>query len=162
MNSANVANLRFLSDLYNKQGEKQKSLEAEEAAGKILNNLNKLYVDGKGYWKAGQPDGSQNEVMHAYDFFTVMNTVGDMLSAKQREEMISFFKNELKTDIWMRALSEKDTNAMFSVRPDHQWNGAYPAWPPQSLSALIKAGKTNLALNWIDGLAMSANQGPFG
>ena len=162
LNSANIANLRYLSNLYNKQGEKQKSLEAEEAAGKILNNLNKLYVDGKGYWKAGQPDGSQNEVMHAYDFFTVMNTVGDMLSAKQREEMISFFKNELKTDIWMRALSEKDTNAMFSVRPDHQWNGAYPAWPPQSLLALIKAGKTNLALNWIDGLAMSANQGPFG
>ena len=100
--------------------------------------------------------------MHAYDFFTVINTIGDMLPKKQKEEMVAFFENDLKTNIWMRSLSVKDPNAMFSVRPDHQWNGAYPAWPSQSLMALIRAGKKELALSWIDGLSKSANQGPFG
>ena len=85
-----------------------------------------------------------------------------MLPKKQKEEMVAFFENDLKTNIWMRSLSVKDPNAMFSVRPDHQWNGAYPAWPSQSLMALIRAGKKELALSWIDGLSKSANQGPFG
>ena len=162
LNSANIANLNYLSNLYGKQGNIKKSRDAKRAAKDIFDNLANLYVEGRGYWKAGQPDGSQNEVMHAYDFFTVINTIGDMLPKKQKEEMVAFFENDLKTNIWMRSLSVKDPNAMFSVRPDHQWNGAYPAWPSQSLMALIRAGKKELALSWIDGLSKSANQGPFG
>ena len=162
LNSANIANLNYLSNLYGKQGDLKKSRDAKKAAKDIFDNLANLYVEGRGYWKAGQPDGSQNEVMHAYDFFTVINTIGDMLPIKQKEEMVAFFENDLKTSTWMRSLSVKDPNAMFSVRPDHQWNGAYPAWPSQSLMALIRAGKKELALSWIDGLSKSANQGPFG
>jgi hypothetical protein len=62
----------------------------------------------------------------------------------------------------MHALSRGDDDAMFSTRPDHQWNGAYPAWPPQALLALYKVGEADLALTWMKGLAKSANQGPFG
>jgi len=76
--------------------------------------------------------------------------------------MIKFFQNELQTDTWIRALSPTDANAMFSERPDHQWNGAYPAWPAQAVSGLYKIGMVDLAFKWLKGLARSANQGPFG
>jgi hypothetical protein len=76
--------------------------------------------------------------------------------------MLGFFTNELKTDHWMRALSPYDEDAIFSDRPDHQWNGAYPAWPAQALSGLFTLGEASLAYEWMNGLAESANQGPFG
>ncbi|MGA7305943.1 MAG: hypothetical protein WBW88_13775, partial [Rhodothermales bacterium] len=50
----------------------------------------------------------------------------------------------------------------FSVRPDHQWTGAYPAWPPEILKGLCRTGHADLAPHWVQGLARSANQGPFG
>ena len=127
-------------------GNDEQSAVASDAANEIFKNLNDLYLDGKGYWYARQPDGTCVEVRHAYDFFTVMNTIGHLLPDKQKQEMVSFFINELKTDKWMRALSESDNDAMFSLRPDHQWNGAYPAWPSQALLALIHAGEHDLSL----------------
>ena len=162
LNAANIANLQYAEELYKMVGNDEQSAIASDAANEIFKNLNDLYLDGKGYWNARQPDGTCVEVRHAYDFFTVMNTVGHLLPDKQKQEMVSFFINELKTDKWMRALSESDNDAMFSLRPDHQWNGAYPAWPSQALLALIHAGEHDVALNWVDGLAETANQGPFG
>ena len=44
----------------------------------------------------------------------------------------------------------------------HQWNGAYPAWPPLAVTGLYKIGQSKLAFDWLKGLAKSANQGPFG
>ena len=73
-----------------------------------------------------------------------------------------FFVRELQTPTWMRALSDRDTDASFSVRPDHQWTGAYPAWPPNAAAALYRFGRADLAAPWLHGLARSANQGPFG
>ena len=61
----------------------------------------------------------------------------------------------------MRALAPSDSNAMFSVRPDHQWDGAYPAWPAHSLKALYKIGKEDLAFKWLEGMTKSFNQGPL-
>jgi hypothetical protein len=162
LNAANIANLQYAEELYKMVGNDEQSAIASDAANEIFKNLNDLYLDGKGYWNARQPDGTCVEVRHAYDFFTVMNTVGHLLPDKQKQEMVSFFINELKTDKWMRALSESDNDAMFSLRPDHQWNGAYPAWPSQALLALIHAGEHDVALNWVEGLAETANQGPFG
>jgi hypothetical protein len=41
----------------------------------LINRL--LYVNGKGYWRCGQPDGTFNEVRHCYDFLAVVdNTAG--------------------------------------------------------------------------------------
>jgi hypothetical protein len=49
----------------------------------------------------------------------------------------------------------------FSIRPDHQWTGAYSAWPSLALSGLFVAGETDLAFDWIKGLARSSMQGPI-
>jgi hypothetical protein len=101
-------------------------------------------------------------VRHCYDFSTVAATVAQDLPEKQREEMVAFFVRELQTPTWMRALSDRDTDASFSVRPDHQWTGAYPAWPPNAAAALYAFGRADIASEWLHGLARSANQGPFG
>ena len=86
LNSANIANLNYLSNLYGKQGDLKKSRDAKKAAKDIFDNLANLYVEGRGYWKTGQPDSSQNEVMHAYDFFTVINTIGDILLSSRKKK----------------------------------------------------------------------------
>ncbi len=76
--------------------------------------------------------------------------------------MTEFFINELQTPTWMHALSPGDDNVMFSVRPDHQWNGSYPAWPAQAATGLYKIGEVDIAFKWLKGIPKSANQGPLG
>ena len=120
-----------------------------------------LYVPGKGIWNCRLPDGSVQEVRHCYDFGTVLSTIGPDLSAQQRKEMVRFFREELKTKVWMRALSTHDIDVTFSIRPDHQWTGAYTAWPALALTALYKAGEKELAHEWMQGLAQTATQGPI-
>jgi hypothetical protein len=161
LNAANVFMTRFAGELLSARGDARASSfrgDAEE----LLAALRPLYKAGEGYWRSRFPDGSLVDVRHCYDFFTVMNTIGDDLTPAQRSEMIGFFRREFYSPTWMHALSPGDDDAMFSVRPDHQWNGAYPAWPPQALLALYRAGEADLAFRWMQGLALSANQGPFG
>ena len=101
-------------------------------------------------------------VRHCYDFNIVGTTIADDLAETTRAEMVAFFQRELQTPEWMRALSPYDPDAAFSVRPDHQWNGAYPAWPAEPARALFALGRADVALDWLPGLARSANQGPCG
>jgi hypothetical protein len=102
-----------------------------------------------------------NEVHHCYDFGTVLVTIGDTLSTQTKAEMVRFFREELQTPTWMRALSTKDLDVTFSIRPDHQWTGAYSAWPALALSALYVAGEKDIAFKWIKGLGETARQGPI-
>ena len=161
LNAGNVFNLRTIAEILKNRGNAL-SEEFLSEAENLLQELMKLYADGKGHWNARFPDGKFVEVKHCYDFITILNTVHDDLSLKQKEEMLSFFVNELQTPVWMRALSPKDNNSMFSIRPDHQWNGAYTAWPSLAATGLYNIGKGDLAFKWLKGLAKSANQGPFG
>jgi hypothetical protein len=100
-------------------------------------------------------------VRHCLDFSNVAFAMSADLSEQQRGEMVGFFERELRTDNWLRALSPWDPDAAYSVRPDHQWNGAYTAWPADAARALVLLGRGDLAAAWLDGLARSANQGPF-
>ncbi|MCX6151397.1 MAG: hypothetical protein NTX22_12775 [Ignavibacteriales bacterium] len=162
LNAANVFNLRTAAELCEPTGKKDMIDNFLKEADDLIPQINKLYVDGKGYWSTRFPDGSLVEVRHCYDFITILNMIPNDLSAKQKNEMVEFFIRELQSPTWMRALSPGDDNAMFSVRPDHQWNGAYPAWPAQAVTALFKAGNIELALKWMKGLSKSVNQGPLG
>jgi len=162
LNAANVFNLRTAAELCELTGRKDMINKYLDDTNALIPQINKLYADGKGYWFTRFPDGSLVEVRHCYDFITILNMIPDDLSKKQKQEMVEFFKNELQSPTWMRALSPGDDNVMFSIRPDHQWNGAYPAWPAQAVTALFKTGNTELALLWMKGLAKSANQGPLG
>lgn len=162
LNAANVFSMRFAADLLEGSGDQRGAQQLRREAAELLRAILPLYREGEGYWRARFPDGSLVDVAHCYDFFTVMNTIGDDLTPVQRREMVDFFRREFYAPSWMHALSPGDDDAMFSDRPDHQWNGAYPAWPPQALLALYRAGEADLALEWMHGLSRSANQGPFG
>jgi hypothetical protein len=161
-NAANVWCLRVAAEVAEQAGDTGQAgllrKEADEQAG----HVNELYVEGTGYWHARQPDGTLLPVRHCYDFNIIGTTMAEDLSEIQRAEMVDFFQRELQTPTWMRALSPYDADAAFSVRPDHQWNGAYPAWPADAGRALFAMGRGDIALDWLPGLAKSANQGPCG
>ena len=162
LNAANVFNLRSAGQIMQAAGLEKRGRQLLTAAENLLQEVNKLYAPGRGFWFSRMPDGTLMDVRHCYDFFTIINTIGDDLTERQKEEMLGFFVNEFQTEKWMRALAPSDSNAFFSVRPDHQWDGAYPAWPAHSLKALYKIGRADLAFRWLQGLVKSFNQGPLG
>ena len=161
LNAANVHNLRFAAELVEYKGNKAKADALRKEANELGRRVLELYIPGKGIWRCRLPDGSYNEVHHCYDFGTTLMNIGDMMPASQKKEMVDFFVRELKTPTWMRALSTRDLDVTFSIRPDHQWTGAYCSWPALALSGLFVAGEVDLANDWIKGLAKTSMQGPF-
>lgn len=161
LNAGNVFSMRALGEIMDLKGS-DRGDELRREAEKLLESIQKLYADGEGYWNTRFPSGELVEVRHCYDFITILHTIADDLSEKQKKEMFEFFQKELKTESWLRALSPKDPDAPFSLRPDHQWNGSYPAWPAQAATGLYRMGEADTAFSWLKGLAKSAHQGPFG
>lgn len=161
LNAANVHNLRFAAELAAYKGDRAKAEGYRDEAADLGRRVQDLYVPGRGIWKCKLPDGSYNEVHHCYDFGVTLMTIGDMMPATQKREMVNFFVRELKTPTWMRALSTRDLDVTFSIRPDHQWTGAYCSWPALALSGLFAAGAVDLANDWIKGLAKTSMQGPY-
>ncbi|HWD82954.1 MAG TPA: hypothetical protein VG497_28840 [Kribbella sp.] len=161
-NAANVWCMRVAAEVADRSGDADRAAQLRKEASAQAGHVNDLYVEGKGFWHARQPDGSLVPVRHCYDFNIVGTTIPDDLSASQCAEMVTFFQRELQTPTWMRALSPYDADAAFSVRPDHQWNGAYPAWPADAGRALFALGRGDVLLDWLPGLAKTANQGPCG
>ncbi len=161
LNAANVHNLRFAAELCEIKGNKPKAASLRNEATTLGKRVLELYVAGQGIWKCRLPDGSYNVVHHCYDFGTTLMNIGEMMPASQKKEMVEFFQRELQTPTWMRALSTRDLDVTFSIRPDHQWTGAYCSWPALALSGLFAAGATGVAYDWIKGLAKTAQQGPL-
>ena len=162
MNAGNVFNMRFAAELMELKGRLEEASQCRSEAERLLENVKGLYENGEGVWSCTQPDGSRNVVRHCYDFCTILTTIPDDLSDQQKEEMIRFFKEELQTETWMRALSLRDHDVTFSIRPDHQWTGSYPAWPALALSALLNTQNTDDAVNWMHGISRTTGQGPLG
>jgi hypothetical protein len=162
LNAANVWALRAAADIFRMLGDADKAEGFGYIADLVAKEVMSLYAQGRGWWHARKPDGKLVEVRHAYDFITVLNTLHDDITETQRTEMVEYFVRELRSPTWMHALSCADPDAMFSVRTDHQWTGAYTAWPAQAVTGLFRIGEDRLAMDWMRGLARSANQGPFG
>ncbi|MGP6169581.1 hypothetical protein ACTU6V_00050 [Microbacterium sp. A204] len=162
LNAANVWSMRTAADLAELQGDDSAAAELRDSASELLPSVVARYLPGEGIFSAGQPDGTQLAVRHCYDFSVVGTTIADDLAPEVRAEMVEFFQRELQTDNWMRALSPWDPDASYSPRPDHQWNGAYPAWPADAGRALATLGAPSVLLDWLPGLARTANQGPMG
>jgi len=162
LNAANVWNMRTVAAIARIRGETEIADGLEAEADALIPAVLSLYQDGAGCFAAGQPDGSRLPVRHCYDFSVVGTTIAGDLPPIMRAEMTDFFRRELQTENWMRALSPWDPDASFSVRPDHQWNGAYPAWPADAGRALIALGAADTLVAWLEGLSRTANQGPMG
>jgi hypothetical protein len=160
-NAGNVWCLRALAAIFEQRGDKARATDLRDEATALAAKVNELYVEG-GYWNVRHPDGREVPVKHCLDFFHTVFAMAAEMPPKQRDEMVAFFVDELQTPLWMHALAPSDPDAVFSVRPDHQWNGAYPAWPPESARALFMLGRDDIAAPWLQGLAASLNQGPPG
>ncbi len=159
-NAANVWNLRTTAAILEARGDDDGAAELRDEAERLVTSVVDLYLPGQGFFAAQQPDGSRLPVRHCYDFNIVGTTIAGDLDDTTRSEMVAFFERELQSPSWLRALSPWDADASYSVRPDHQWNGAYPAWPADAARSLVALGAPQLALDWLPGLARSANQGP--
>lgn len=161
LNAASVWCLRNVAETATLLANEEIAENSRREAAELATAVRGLYFQGGGHWSARHPDGQLVAVRHCYDFATIGWTMADDLSEAERAEMVDFFCRELQTPTWMRALSPLDPDAAFSVRPDHQWNGAYPAWPAEAAKALFRLGRPDIAADWLSGLAASANQGPF-
>jgi len=163
MNAGNVYGMRFVASLLDRRGEQPRADQLRREADELAERINRLlYVEGKGWWRCLQPDGSTYEVRHCYDLLTMLDMMFNDLSAQQKEEMNHFFWEELHTPLWMHSLSPGDVDATWNVRADHSWLGAYTAWPAKTAQGLYKINPSAPVSQWIKGLAKSANQGPFG
>ena len=162
MNAANVFNLRFAAELLELRGEGARASLFRQEASALLSKIMELYVEGEGVWRCRLPDGSTSLARHCYDFCTLLTTIPLDLSDAQKRDMTGFFLRELRTTTWMRALSLRDHDVTFSIRPDHQWTGSYPSWPALALSGLFRAGAHAEAAEWLLGLSRTMRQGPLG
>ena len=161
LNATNVWCLRAAAEFSLLVGDVDRSQELREEAAELAGAVLKLYVDGQGYWAARHRDGSLVPVRHCYDFQTTGAALAQDLSPGQRREMVQFFCSELMTPTWMRAMSTGDPDSASSIRPDHQWNGAYTAWPAEAALALYRLGAPEVVDEWLPGLALSTQEGPF-
>lgn len=162
LNGANVWNMRRTAEICEMRGQADEARALWHEADELVELVQELYVEGEGFFHARQPDGTLVETRHVYDFATVGTTIADDLPETMRREMTDFFVRELRTPSWLRALSPFDQDAGYSIRADHQWNGAYPAWPPDAARAAIALGDSQAVIDWLPGLARTANQGPPG
>src|SRR6202166_1038515 len=91
MNAGNVSSMRFVAELLEHRGDSEGANHLRAEAVNMAGRINRLlYVQGKGWWRCGQPDGSFHEVRHCYDFLTVLDNMAEDLSALQKEEMAHF------------------------------------------------------------------------
>ncbi|MGA8538470.1 MAG: hypothetical protein WB566_03175 [Terriglobales bacterium] len=163
MNAGNVRSMRVVADLHERRGNATRAKQLRSEATDLSERINRLlYVDGKGYWRCGQPDGTFNEVRHCYDFLAVVDNMVEDLTPTQKQEMNAFFWNELRSEKWMRALAQGDADSTWNIRPDHSCLGAYAAWPPMTAKALYKIDSTDRIARWLREVAKAGNQGPIG
>lgn len=163
MNAGNVSGMRFVANLLERRGDSARAAQLRAEATSLAERINRqLYVAGKGYWRCGQPDGSFHQVRHCYDLLSVLDSMFEDLSPRQRQEMSRFFWTELYSRQWMRALSASDADSTWNIRPDHSWLGAYSAWPPMTAKGLYKTDPSDRVAAWVKELAKAGNQGPIG
>ncbi len=163
MNAGNVSSMRFVADLLERNGRAQEAASLRADAKALAQRINELlYVNGKGWWRCGQPDGTFVEVRHCYDFLAILDNMSDDLTARQKQEMAHFFWTQLASTKWMRALASGDPDATWNVRPDHSCLGAYTAWPPECAKGLFKVDDPARIATWLTQVASAGNQGPIG
>jgi hypothetical protein len=135
---------------------------AQQACRLRKDILRHLTAGDSGSWRC--ISGKEpRELCHVHDFLTVMNAFppGE-LPDRLRRAMISVFEEKLQTDNWVRALGADGTDCLWSLRADHGWCGAYPAWPARAALGLVRQGCEKGLAAWMTGLARSASQGPWG
>jgi len=163
LNAGAVWCLERLAELRDSNGHTSDAAALRAEATHLAAAVKELYVEGHGFFQCRQPDGSRRDVRMAYDVAMVLYAMGERLSLEQQQEIVDFFQRELQTPGWLRQLSPQDGDAAVSgTRADHQFCGAYAAWPALFSLGLLKIGRSDIVGDWLNGIARTAMQGPFG
>lgn len=104
------------------------------------------------------------EVRMLHDFLYVGQAIGSELSASNQALMVDFFMRELRTPLFVRAMSQLDpsANVTGSRRADHNQYGSWDGWAGGSVTALVELGRGDLALQLVRDLGQNLATGPFG
>lgn len=157
-----VAAQRQVAAMHRLLGNESRASYLEEQAALLLRNVLTLYAAGKGHWRCRQPDGSDTDVHHIYDFVAVLESIADDLPQEVRGEMVEYFRREHQTANWTRSLSAWDDDAHRAVRVDHQWTGSFASISAQAMNGLYRVGEGARAFEWLQRVARVARQGPIG
>jgi len=163
LNAAAAWMLERLAEIRTQQGQPEEATTCLEKADLLVENLLRhLYLPEEGCFQVLYPDGRTFPVRHALDLQTVLRCIGHRLDAETRSQILSCITGELLTPCWMRALSPHDSDAAVSgIRADHQFCGAYGAWPAQMGLGLLEIGERDRVEAWIRRMAIIARQGPI-
>ncbi len=157
-----VAALRQVATMRRIRGENTTAKALEQDARQLLKKVMELYVEGEGYWRCRQPDGSYHDVHHIYDFVAVLESIAADLPESVRREMVDNFQRNHQTENWTRSLSPWDDDAHRADRVDHQWTGSYASISAQAINGLYRTGHGDEAFEWLKRVAAVAHQGPIG
>ena len=99
-----------------------------------------------------------------HDFLYVGQAIGSDLSVDNQRLMVDFFTRELRTPLFVRAMSQSDPSANItgSRRSDHNQWGSWDGWAGGSVTALVELGRADLALQLVRDLGQNLATGPFG
>lgn len=154
---------RYAADVLD-PGHAKKHRERAEAIETAVRQL----LHPAGYFTCEGPDGAR-EVRTCLDFIYVGRFMGDRLAPQERASMLAFFKRELETSDWMRALSLEDGNAFTrelpyfqTFRADHQASGSYDGWPGWAAAVRMSFGDETATLAWLKRMSAVTREGPFG
>lgn len=160
-NAQNIWMMRQAAKWYALRGNAARATVLQTKATTLLPSVMALYKSGDGVWNAWHSDGKQVELRHCVDFIYTGNALKKELSTTQKQEMVSFVKQELFTRDWMRAMSLKDAAAAHSDRPDHGPMGAYDGWIPLTVNTMWNLGDPRDAYAFYCRTAVVTQEGPF-
>jgi len=147
---------------------------AKDASSIAEDVIGRLYIQGRGYWGALQPNSSIIPVQHVMDYVYTTRYLGveggqtggrvgpGRIPTLAASEMASWLKSNLLVPHWMRALSPSDPAAPLSNRSDHGPSGSYIGWPALTIKSLHAQGDTAGALGFLNDTLFSSTLGPYG
>ena len=156
--------------------------EMEARAGALLKQILPLLQRGPdgGWWWMLYPPSEASVASHArggptaqlrrvegrfiHDFLYVAHAIAGDLDDGQRADMVAFFKRELRTPNFVRAMSQHDPSAKStsSVRSDHSQWGSWDGWVGGAIGALAELGALDEALDLARSIGALLDEGPFG
>ncbi|HSY18225.1 MAG TPA: hypothetical protein VK815_07825 [Candidatus Acidoferrales bacterium] len=160
-NAQNVWMMRQAATLQELKGHAVRAKELRDDAEKFLPAVLSLYKSGDGVWYGLHKDGQRVELRHCVDYIYAGNALANDLTPDMRREMTDFVKRELLMRDWMRAMSQKDTAAAVSDRPDHGSMGAYDGWPALTVGTMWRLGFPDDAFDFYCRSAEVTKEGPF-
>ena len=160
-NAQDVWMMRQDAQLQHLKGNTTRALELQQEASNLLPAVLDLYKKGDGVWYGLHNNGFRVELRHCVDYIYVGNAIAGDLSPTEKREMTTFVKRELFMKYWMRAMSQKDTAAAVSDRPDHGPMGAYDGWIPLTTGTMWRLGYPVDAFNFYCRTAAVTKEGPF-